>query len=335
MAKEKIYHLNPETLLYEVVKRPLRVRFRKGFLMFLASLAMFVLYFWLYSSVLNLDSPKMLLLKGQNAFWRSRVELLDRRMDIYDAALNDLEIRNRDIYRSIFGMNEIPQDVAGVGRAVINNPEVATLPANSTLRNAYLRMDRLTRMAYIQSKSYDEVSSLSKRAGEMASCIPAIAPILPDKNKYKISSTFGYRSDPVHGQTRMHEGIDFSMKTGNPVYATGDGVVESASFLYHGYGNMIIIDHGFGYKTRYAHLSKMNVVEGMKVKRGELIGESGNSGKSTGAHLHYEVLYRGRPVNPVNFFDLDIPLKEYKEMLVKTESESHANERPKFVPKKR
>ena len=184
------------------------------------------------------------------------------------------------------------------------------------------RLDKLTKKAYVQSKSFDDVALLSKRAGDMASCIPAIPPINPDPKKYRISSTFGYRSDPISHRTTKHNGIDFAMKPGNPVYTTGDGVVESVKFELFGYGNSIIIDHGFGYKTRYAHMKSIVVTEGMSLKRGECIGYSGNSGKSTGAHLHYEVLYRGNAVNPYNYFDLSITPEEYATMVQITQAAS-------------
>ena len=152
----------------------------------------------------------------------------------------------------------------------------------------------------------------------MASCIPAIPPVNPDKRKYRLSSTFGYRKDPFSGRSTFHKGVDFALKPGNPIYATGDGVVESVSFVFFGYGNSVLIDHGFGYKTRYAHLKSIGVVEGMKVKRGECIGESGNSGKSSGPHLHYEVIYKGRPVNPYNYYDLTMSPEEYSTMVEST-----------------
>jgi murein DD-endopeptidase MepM/ murein hydrolase activator NlpD len=179
-------------------------------------------------------------------------------------------------------------------------------------------MDVLTKKTYVQSKSFDEVAQLSKRAGDMASCIPAIPPINPTPGTYRFSSGFGYRVDPVYGRSARHGGVDFAMPPGNPVYSTGDGVVEKVSFEFFGYGNQVVIDHGFGYKTRYAHLKSVGVVEGMKVKRGECIGESGNSGRSSGPHLHYEVLYKGAPVNPANYFDLTITPEEYATMVQNT-----------------
>jgi murein DD-endopeptidase MepM/ murein hydrolase activator NlpD len=157
----------------------------------------------------------------------------------------------------------------------------------------------------------------------MASCIPAISPVTTDRSIYRLSSSFGYRTDPFTGRTRRHTGVDFAMKPGVPIYATGDGVVTSVKFELFGYGNQVLIDHGFGYKTRYAHLKTIGVAEGMKVKRGECIGISGNSGRSSGPHLHYEVLYKDRHVNPSNYYDLTITPEEYAAMVQNTADASH------------
>lgn len=156
----------------------------------------------------------------------------------------------------------------------------------------------------------------------MASCIPLIPPVNPDPTKYSLTSPFGYRSDPINGVTTFHAGLDFAMDQGNPIYATGDGVVKEVSNELYGYGNSVVIDHGFGYETRYAHMKIIYVVEGMQVKRGECLGESGKSGKVTGPHLHYEVFYRGDHVNPIDYIDLDMTSEEYMTMVRKVEQES-------------
>lgn len=291
----------------------------KSAVMFVISIVMAVFYFWIYTSVLGYELPKTVLLKKSNAQWSSRIELLNSQLDRYDEALLTLQMRDDDIYRSIFGMNEIPQAVRNAGFGGVNRYEKYDLmDSDGLLKNTAVRLDVLTKKTYVQSRSFDEVALLSKRAGDMASCIPAIPPIVPDKRKYKLSSTFGYRSDPFSGRSTMHKGVDFSMKPGNPIYATGDGVVESVGFEFFGYGNSVLIDHGFGYKTRYAHLKSIGVVEGMPVKRGECIGQSGNTGKSSGPHLHYEVLYKGRPVNPYNYYDLDMTPEEYSTLVQST-----------------
>lgn len=317
------YILNPETLLYEMKEVSLKSKVFKGLLLFAGSVAMAVLYIWLFTSVLGYDLPKTAFLKAERARWDARMDLMNTKLDRCEESIEALRVRDDDIYRSIFGMNEIPAGVrnAGIG-GVDRYSFLDGLESDDRLKNTALRIDRLTRKVYVQSKSFDEVAAVSKTAGDMASCIPAIPPIVPDPSRYKMSSPFGYRTDPFTGASRMHTGLDFAMKIGNPVYATGDGVVESVKFEFFGYGNSITIKHGFGYETIYAHLNSVKVIEGMKVKRGDCIGESGKSGRSSGPHLHYEVVYKGRKVNPANYLDMSMSVQEYSDMLRMRESES-------------
>ena len=317
------YILNPETLLYAMKEVSLKSKVFKGLLLFAGSVAMAVLYIWLFTSVLGYDLPKTAFLKAERARWDARMDLMNTKLDRCEESIEALRVRDDDIYRSIFGMNEIPAGVrnAGIG-GVDRYSFLDGLESDDRLKNTALRIDRLTRKVYVQSKSFDEVAAVSKTAGDMASCIPAIPPIVPDPSRYKMSSPFGYRTDPFTGASRMHTGLDFAMKIGNPVYATGDGVVESVKFEFFGYGNSITIKHGFGYETIYAHLNSVKVIEGMKVKRGDCIGESGKSGRSSGPHLHYEVVYKGRKVNPANYLDMSMSVQEYSDMLRMRESES-------------
>ncbi len=323
MATRKKYVFNPKTLSYEVKRRSKRSRALRTMAMFTMSLGVAVLYFWLYTGVFGLEPPKTILLKKSNAQWRSKVEVLNRQLDGYDRALTSLQMRDDDIYRAIFGMYEIPSEVRNAGFGGVNRYSHYDALGHATpLKATAMRLDVLTKKTYVQSRSFDEVAQLSKRAGDMASCIPAIPPVVPDRSIYRLSSSFGFRSDPFTGRSKMHTGVDFALKPGNPIYATGDGVVEKVKFEFFGYGNQVLIDHGFGYKTRYAHMKSINVVEGMKVKRGECIGESGNSGRSSGPHLHYEVLYRDKHINPANYFDLTITPEEYATMVHNTEEAS-------------
>lgn len=319
MSIEKKYTFNPRTLMYEVEKRSRMSRVFGPLLLLSVSLVMSVVYFWIYTSVLGLELPKTALLKKKNAEWCSKVEVLSRQLDSYEEALSSLQMRDDGIYRSIFGMNEIPSEVRNAGFGGVNRyAHYDDIDPDGLLKTTAMRLDVLTKKTYVQSRSFDEVAMLSKRAGDMAKCIPAIPPVNPDPAKYRLSSGFGYRKDPISGRTARHTGVDFAMKPGNPIYATGDGVVESVKFEFFGYGNQVVIDHGFGYKTRYAHLKAVGVVEGMKIKRGECIGQSGNSGKSSGPHLHYEVIYRGNHMNPANYYDLSITPEEYSVMVQNT-----------------
>ena len=318
MSKSKHYIFNSKTLMYEVRKRSRMSQAIKSAALLALSMVLAVFYFWIYTSVLGLELPKTALLKKQNAEWCSRMEVMNRQLDGYEDVLTSLQMRDDDIYRSIFGMHEIPAEVREAGFGGVNRySHLDGLDHGGLLKNTTMRMDVLTKMSYVQSKSFDEVAQLSKRAGDMASCIPAIPPINPG-SKYRLSSSFGYRKDPVTGRSARHQGVDFATDSGNPIYVTGDGVVESVKFEFFGYGNQVVIDHGFGYKTRYAHMKSIGVTEGMKIKRGECIGESGNSGRSSGPHLHYEVIYRGAHVNPANYFDLTITPEEYSTMVQNT-----------------
>lgn len=333
MAKKKRYIFNPRTLIYEVERRSRRSRVLKSLALFASSLGLAVVYFWIYTSVLGLELPKTLLLKKNNAELVSRAEVLNRQLDRYDNILNDLQMRDDGIYRSIFGMNEIPGEVRNAGFGGVNR---YSHYSSGLLKSTAVRLDVLTKKTYIQSKSFDEIAHLSKRAGDMASCIPAIPPVVPDPSIYRLSSRFGYRADPFTGRTRNHTGVDFAMKPGNPIYATGDGVVTNVKFELFGYGNQVVIDHGFGYKTRYAHLKTIGVAEGMKVKRGECIGISGNSGRSSGPHLHYEVIYKDRHVNPANYYDLTITPEEYATMVQNTaEASQKITLHPSHMKKRR
>ena len=319
MSKTLGYILNPRTLLYDVKRRSRLSWVVMLATLFVVSVVMTVFYFWIYVSVLGLEPPKTLILKKENAEWCSKMEVMNRHLDQYEAALESLQMRDDGIYRSIFGMNEIPSEVRNAGFGGVNRYAHYDLAdSDGLLKNTAVRLDVLTKKTYVQSRSFDEVAQLSKRAGDMASCIPAIPPVVPDKRIYRLSSTFGFRSDPFTGRSTRHMGVDFALKPGNPVYVTGDGVVEKVKYEFFGYGNHVLIDHGFGYKTRYAHLKSISVVEGMKVKRGECIGESGNSGRSSGPHLHYEVMYKDRHVNPANYYDLTITPEEYSTMVHNT-----------------
>jgi murein DD-endopeptidase MepM/ murein hydrolase activator NlpD len=319
MAKLRKYTFNSKTLSYEVQKRSRKSRVLRSLGLFAGSVLLSVFYFWLYAAVLGKELPKTVILKKINAEWASRMEVMNRHLDRHEEALTAMQMRDDDIYRSIFGMHEIPSEIRNAGFGGVNRYEYLDgVDPDNLLRNTVVRLDVLTKKSYVQSKSFDDVAQLSKRAGDMASCIPAIPPVVPDKKIYRLSSSFGYRKDPFTGRSKRHTGVDFALKPGNPIYSTGDGVVESVKFEFFGYGNSVVVDHGFGYKTRYAHLKSVGVVEGMKVKRGECIGESGNSGRSSGPHLHYEVLYKGNYVNPANYYDLTITPEEYSTMVQNT-----------------
>ena len=305
------YVFNPITLEYEAHEVPRWHRTARIAVAVAAVAALSWLYFWLYTSVLGFDLPKTARLKREAAAWQTRMEVANRRLDLFETTLEGIEERNDRVYRSIYGLG-------GATRYDF----LDEVGANPLLKSTLRRGDNLTRRAWLQSLSLDEVQVISLNAGDMISHIPSIPPIVPDKGTFHLASPFGYRTDPVYGGTRFHEGQDLATQKGTPVYAPGDGVVVLTEFKFTGYGNEIVIDHGFGYKTRYAHLSRIDVVQGMTVRRGDLIGAVGTTGKSTGPHLHYEVLYMGARVNPRNYMNLDMPVDEYRAMVESRRQES-------------
>lgn len=303
------YVFNPITLQYEVREEPRYTRYVRTAVVVLVSVGLCILYFWLYTSVLGWDLPKTARLKKENARWQSRIALAERQLDIAEETLEGIEDRDDFVYRSIFGLNVIPEEV----KRSVSDPDADPL---------VVRMNALTKRAYVQTMSLDEVYGIAVNAGDMISHIPAVPPILPKKGSYHMASPFGYRVDPVYGGTRFHSGQDLAAAQGYPVYVTGDGVVEKVHFGFTGYGYEVLVDHGFGYKTRYAHLSRIDVAEGMKVLRGDQIGAVGRTGKATGTHLHYEVLYKGNAVNPYGYMDLDMTVEEYIAMITRRREES-------------
>ncbi|MCQ2143765.1 MAG: M23 family metallopeptidase [Bacteroidales bacterium] len=320
MKKARKYILNPETLNYELTKISRSRVFARTTLLALGSVLMFFFYLWLYTDVFGLELVKTTLLKRKNAELLSKYELVSHKLDVYETALDALEMKDEDVYRSVFGMNSIPAAIRDEGLGGVNRYEdLDGFEHSALLKGEVTRLDMLTKKAYIQSKSFDEVGLMARRAGDMVSCIPAIPPFSPGAN-YHISSPFGRRVDPHYHYTKMHTGVDFSMKPGQRVYAVGDGVVSDVRFELFGYGHSVVIDHGFGYKTRYAHMKYISVAQGMKVKRGDCIGESGNTGKSTGPHLHFEVIYKGDHVNPMNYMDLEMPVSEYEQIVAHNET---------------
>lgn len=323
MPKFKKYIFNSETLSYEVKVRSKWSRLTRGVVLAVGSVAMTLLYAWFYTAVLGFELPKTVMLKKKNADLLSRIDVMNRHLDEYDQVLTDLEMRDEDVYRSIFGLDSIPSDVRNAGFGGVNRyAYLDGVYHSSLLKKTVMRMDVLAKKTYIQTTSFDVILEESKHTGSLISSIPAIVPIVPDRSVFRISSSFGTRFDPFTGRRKQHNGIDFALPEGNPIYATGDGVVEKVKYSRSGYGNFVIIDHGFGYKTRYAHLQSIFVEPGTKVNRGDFLGKSGNSGRSSGPHLHYEVIYMGRYVNPYNFFDLDISVEEYSSMLRHVEAES-------------
>lgn len=314
MAEKKRYVFNTDTLAYELRKIPLLKRLSKGMSVFLLSLAVFAGYYLLYTKVLGLSTPRTVALRQTSAGLRSKIEVINERMGELWDDLEDLEVRDNNVYRPIFGMEGISHEERNSKYGDIGMyGHLMGYPLSSFMLGAERAMDLLYRKAYVQSVSFDVVAPVAMRTSQMASCVPAIPPVF--LNHVRLTSRFGVRSDPINGEIRVHSGLDLAGPAGEPIYVTGDGVVVEASYAFFGYGNVVMVDHGFGYRTRYAHMKRFNVRVGDKVSRGDLIGAMGSTGKSTGNHLHYEVEYMGRKVNPLNYFNSNITPSEYERLV--------------------
>lgn len=316
MAKQKRYKFNHETLAYEIHKIPIKRKFSKGFVLFALSLAISVGYYYIYTRYLNLETPKTLSLKRENDELANRLELINRRFESVNRSLVTLQMRDNYVYRPIFGMEEISQDVRNAGFGGVDRySHLQNFERSGILSKTAYNLDVLYKKTYVQTKSFDDLALLAKNADEMTLCVPAIPPVNISSSRIRFSSSFGYRRDPFHGDYRMHSGVDLSGPVGESIYATGNGRVVDIGFDFFGYGNFILIDHGFGYKTRYAHLKSANVTIGKAVTRGEQIGIMGNTGRSKGPHLHYEVIYRNKTVNPLNYYNRDINDQQFRELI--------------------
>ena len=316
MAKNKRYKFNPETLAYELHKIPIRARFSRGFVLFLLSLVASLIYYYIFTLYFGFETPKKLALKREEGELINKLELLSNRFREANKTLLVLQMRDNYVYRPIFGMEEISSDVRNAGFGGVNRYSyLEALDPNGVLAKSVINMDVLYKKTFIQSKSFDDVFQLAKNADEMSFCVPAISPVNITARRIRFSSSFGYRPDPFTGSYRMHTGIDLSGPVGEPIYATGNGRVVEIGHDFYGYGNFVLIDHGFGYKTRYAHLKMSMVMVGKPIRRGEQIGLMGNTGRSRGPHLHYEVIYRNRPVNPVNYFSRDIEAEDFNKFI--------------------
>lgn len=314
MAKKSKYHFNPISLTYEKIHIRFKDRLKKllGFLtsgMVFSAVAVTVMFYFF-------PSPREKALKREIEQFKLQYEILNDRIDRAQKVITDLEQRDDNIYRLIFEAEPIPSSVRKAGIGGVDRYESLEGYNNSkTLIETTRKLDQITGRLYVQSKSFDELYKLAKSKDQMLRSIPAIQPISAKDLKY-IGSYFGYRIHPIYKVRKFHEGLDFVSSIGTKVYATGDGVVTSAGRnIADGYGNKIIINHGFGYQTAYAHLSAIKVREGQKVKRGDLIGLVGNTGLSSGPHLHYEVIRNNQHVNPVYYFFSDMEPQKFLELV--------------------
>jgi murein DD-endopeptidase MepM/ murein hydrolase activator NlpD len=306
------YHLNPETLLFEKVRIPLRKKVRNGVLGFMVMSAVAAGGRLLLDK--HFDSPRIKYFTERNQELRNAYSDLNESINGAESVLSDIQNRDDKVYRSVFDMDPIPGSVREAGFGGSENYEGMLLSRKDRIVSTTARkLEKLSMKARIQSKSLTDLYLKATEQQKFISHRPSIQPISP-ADHYWLTSTFGYRSDPFTGARKMHAGLDMAGNIGLSIYATGDGVVTSAQFNPYGYGREIQINHGFGYSSIYGHLSKILVKKGERIKRGQLIGELGSTGRSTGPHLHYEIRYHDRAINPLYYFYENLSPGEFFKM---------------------
>ena len=311
MAKKKFY-FNPETIDYEEIQVTFSYRLRQVLLHLLSGILLGVAFFFLFVSIVKSPKEKELILERNRM--EGQYKTLQGQMKQIQGVLSDLQERDDNLYRVIFQADPIPYETRfSTSKNLEYYNQLEKMTNSAIVAETTQKLNQIKKQIYVQSQSYDEIVKLAQNKGKMLECIPAIQPVA-NKDLKRIASGWGYRFDPIYHNRRFHEGMDFTAPVGTDIFATGDGTVIQAGWE-QGFGNCIKIDHGYGYETLYAHLSEFKVEPGQIVKRGEVIGLIGDTGKSTGPHLHYEVHYRGQVVNPQNYYFLDLTPEEYDKMI--------------------
>ena len=307
------YFYNTNTLRYEKLITPLRVKLLRTF-SFIAAVAVagFLFMQIAYRYFPSANEERLML---ENQRMQEKVDLVQQKVQQMSKQLRDIEKRDNEVYRSIFEASPIPDSARA--KMIENQQEqrlIATLTDKELNISIIEQIKNLKSRLFTQNKSFDAIENMVKNKEALLAATPAIQPV-SNKDLNRLASGFGYRIDPVYKTTKFHAGLDFAAPQGSPVYATADGVVEVAGNLGNGFGNHVVINHGFSYETLYGHMVRVKARVGQKVRRGEVIGWVGSTGKSTGPHLHYEVHKNGREINPVYFFYNDLTPEQFDRLL--------------------
>ena len=311
MAKKK-FHFNPETLSYEQIEHTITHWLKQLAIHALSGVSLGIIFFFIFVS--TIQSPEEKQLVQEKSHMEAQYKVLEKQMQELGYVMTDLQQRDDNLYRVVFQADPIPLSVRRGSSANTEYYEQLLDMTNSEIVvSTSKKLGELKKELYIQSKSYDELVLLAKNKETMLENLPAIQPVLNKNLKY-MASGYGWRIDPIYHSRRFHAGMDFTAPIGTNIFATGNGVVVGAGWE-QGYGNCVQINHGYGYVTLYGHMSAIKVRNGQKVKRGDIIGLIGSTGKSTGPHLHYEVHYKGTITNPQNYYYLDLSPAEYDKMV--------------------
>lgn len=312
MAKVK-YKFNSKTLSYEQVDHKVKHKLKKTFSFLFSSFVFGWGIFFLLTTFTM--SPKEQALNRENKRLLAQYQIMNRELDQLSRVLEDIQTRDDNIYRVIFEAEPIPRAVRKAGFGGTNRyKKLQSLDNSELVVTTARKLDVLSKQSYIQSKSFEEVLDLALNKEKMLLSIPAIMPV-SNKDLRRTASGWGWRIDPVYKIRKFHQGMDFSAPKGTEIYSTGTGVVKKVKTLRSGYGKHVIVDHGFDYTTLYAHMSAFNVKVGQRINRGDVIGYVGNTGKSTGPHLHYEVRKKGKAVNPQYYYFKDLTSDDYDKMI--------------------
>jgi len=312
MKKIKYYY-NTHTLRYEKLETPLRVKLLRIFSFIAAAIVTAVIIVAI--AFQYVDSPKEKILRTENDDLKQDYAVLVQRVEQLQKQMLELENRDNNVYRSIFEARPVPDSARLKEMEKTKELQlVQRMDENQLLKSLKSQLNALSLRVAYQLKSYSEIDGMIKNKEKLLAAIPAIQPV-SNKDLRHVASGFGYRIDPVYKVTKFHAGLDFTASQGTPIYATANGVVKEADYNAGGYGNHVIINHGYGYETLYGHMYRIKARVGQKIKRGEVIGYVGNTGKSTGPHCHYEVHKSGQPVDPVYYFYNDLTPEQYNRLL--------------------
>ncbi len=312
MPKQQ-YKYNPDSLSYEALEVSLGKKILKLILWIAPSILFGLVMAIIFTQ--KIDSPKEIQYAIELKSNAKELKKIQQDVKLANEVLDIIQGRDEEIYRAALYADEFPKELRQMGTGGSDKYDYLNGMTNSDLLiSTASQIDKLEKRLHAQSLSFKELLDLAKEKENILACIPAIQPVRNTDLNRRIGG-FGWRIDPIYKTRKRHAGIDFTANKGTEVYATGDGVVVALERKKWGYGLSIIIDHGYGYQTRYAHLSKFKVKIGQKIKRGELIGLIGSTGKSTGPHLHYEVAVNGVKVNPIGYFHSDLTPEQYERML--------------------
>ena len=307
------YKFNPESLSFDKIRLGFRAVLLRSLAYFVGSLIVALIYYLIFA--IFIDSPKEKALKREIAQLTIQYDLIRREMTGLEKVIGQLQETDDNLYRTIFEAEPIPATLREGGVGGVNRyKELEGYDNSSIVIETAKNLDRLRKKVYLQSKSFDDLILLAKEKEDMLRAIPAILPI-SNKDLTRTASGFGLRIHPIYKITKFHAGMDFTAPSGTDIYVTGNGTVAAVQSSKRGLGNHIIINHGYGYSSVYAHLDRSNVQVGQKVQRGDIIGFVGNTGSSVAPHLHYEIKLNGVNVDPVNYYFNDLSPEEYERMI--------------------